>query len=68
MLDDLSRNVHVPTIGKHLSLKVELGRNRFTSLSRITLMYSTVSSKNLKIKIYRTIILPVVFMGVKLGR
>ena len=29
---------------------------------------SRLLSKNLKIKIYRTIILPVVFMGVKLGR
>jgi len=43
VLDDLSRNVHVPTTVKHLLLKVELGRNRFTSLSRITLMYGTVS-------------------------
>ena len=32
------------------------------------LLSSRLLSKNLKIKIYRTIILPVVFMGVKLGR
>ena len=63
MLDDLSRNVHVPTIVRHLLLKVELRRNRFTSLYGITLMYSTVSSKNLKIKIYRNINLPVVLYG-----
>ena len=63
MLDDLSRNVHVPTIVRHLLLKVELRRNRFTSLYGITLMYSMVSSKNLKIKIYRNINLPVVLYG-----
>ena len=32
------------------------------------LLSSSLLSKNLKIKIYRTIILPVLFMGVKLGR
>jgi UDP-galactopyranose mutase len=32
------------------------------------LLASRLLSKNLKIKIYRTIILLVVFMGVKLGR
>jgi hypothetical protein len=32
------------------------------------LLSSRLSSKNLKIKIYRTIILPVFCMGVKLGR
>ena len=32
------------------------------------LLSSRLLSKNLKIKIYRTVILPVVFMGVKLGR
>ena len=32
------------------------------------LLSSRLLSKNLKIKIYRTISLPVVFMGVKLGR
>ena len=32
------------------------------------LLSSRVLSKNLKIKIYRTIILPVFCMGVKLGR
>jgi hypothetical protein len=32
------------------------------------LVYSILLIKNLKIKIYTTIILPVVFMGVKLGR
>jgi hypothetical protein len=31
-------------------------------------MSSRLLSRNLKIKVYRTIILPVVFMGVKLGR
>ena len=41
-LDDLSRNVHVTTRVKHLLLKVELGRNRFPSISRITLIYVTV--------------------------
>jgi hypothetical protein len=30
-------------------------------------MYSSLLSKNVKIYIYRIIILPVVFMGVKLG-
>ena len=32
------------------------------------LLSSRLLSKNLKIKIYRTVILPVVCMGVKLGR
>jgi len=32
------------------------------------LLSSRLLSKNLEIKIYRTIILPIVFMGVKLGR
>jgi len=32
------------------------------------LLYCRLLSKNLKIKIYRTIILPVFCMGVKLGR
>ena len=32
------------------------------------LLFSRLLSRNLKIKIYRTIILPVVCMGVKLGR
>jgi len=32
------------------------------------LLSSRLLSKNLKIKIYRTIILPVFYMGVKLGR
>jgi hypothetical protein len=32
------------------------------------LLFSSLLSKNLKIKIYRNIILPVVSMGVKLGR
>ena len=32
------------------------------------LLSSRLLSKNLKIKTYRTIILPVVFLGVKLGR
>jgi len=31
-------------------------------------IYSRLLSKNLKIKIYRIIILPVFFIGVKLGR
>ena len=32
------------------------------------LLSSRLLSKNLKTEIYRTIILPIVFMGVKLGR
>jgi len=32
------------------------------------LLSSNLLPKNLKIKIYRTLILPIVFMGVKLGR
>jgi hypothetical protein len=32
------------------------------------LLSSSIKNKNTKIKIYRAIILPVVFMGVKLGR
>ena len=36
--------------------------------SEQNLLSSRLLSKNLKIKIYRTIILPIVSMGVKLGR
>jgi len=36
--------------------------------SEQNLLSSRLLSKNLKIKLYRTIILPVVCMGVKLGR
>jgi hypothetical protein len=41
----------------------------FDFLRTCIVFFSTgVGSKNLKIKIYRTIILPYVCMGVKLGR
>ena len=49
-------------------IKSRLGLGNACYHSVQNLLSSRLLSKNLKIKIYRTIILPVVFMGVKLGR
>jgi len=54
------------SIAKEIKSRLKSGNACYHSVQN--LLSSRLVSKNLKIKIYRTIILPVVFMGVKLGR
>ena len=50
----------------NIKSRLKLGNACYHSVQK--LLSSSLLSKNLKIKIYRTIILPVVCMDVKLGR
>jgi len=54
------------SIPEEIKSRVRSGNTRYHSVQY--LLSSRLLSKNLKIKIYRTIILPVVLYGVKLGR
>ena len=54
------------SIQEEIKIRVKLGNACYYSVQN--LLPSRLLSKNLKIKIYRTLILPVVFMGVKPGR
>jgi hypothetical protein len=51
----------------HEDIKITLISGKACYHSVKTLLCSRLLSKNVKIKIYKTIILPLVFMGVKLG-
>ena len=51
---------------EEIKIRFKLGNVCYDSLQN--LLSSSLLSKNLKIKIYRFIILPVVCVGVKLGR
>ena len=53
-------------IQEEIKSRLKLGNACYYSVQN--LLSTRLLSKNLKIKIYRTIILPVVFMGVKPGR
>jgi len=60
------------TLSNQISIQDEI-KNRLKSRNVCyhyvqNLLSSSLLSKNLKIKVYRTIILPVFCMGVKLGR
>ena len=54
------------SIVEEIKSRLRLGNACYYSVQN--LLSSRLLSKNLKIKIYRTIILPVFCMGVKLGR
>ena len=54
------------SIQEEIKSRLKLGNACYYSLQN--LLSSRLLSKNLKIKIYRTLILPVVCMGVKPGR
>ena len=54
------------SIEEEIKIRLKLGNACYHLVQN--LLSSSLRSKNLKIKIYRTIILPVVSMGVKLGR
>jgi len=54
------------SIHEEIKSKLKLGNVFYYSVQN--LLSSSLLSKNLKIKIYRTIILPLFCMGVKLGR
>ena len=54
------------SIHEEIKSKLKLGNVFYYSVQN--LLSSSLLSKNLKIKIYRTIILPFLCMGVKLGR
>ena len=54
------------SIAEEIKSRLSSGNACYHSVQN--LLSSKLLSKNLKIKIYRTKILPVVFMGVKLGR
>ena len=54
------------SIAEEIKSRLRSGNACYHSVQN--LLSSRLLSKNLKVKIYRTIILPVVFMGVKLGR
>ena len=54
------------SVQKEIKSRLKLGNACYHSVQ--DLLSSSLLSKNLKIKIYRTIILPVVCMDVKLGR
>jgi len=54
------------SIPEEIKSRLRIGNACYYSVQN--LLSSRLLSKNLKIKIYRTIILPVVYMGVKLGR
>ena len=54
------------SIQEEIKSRFKLGNACYYSVQNI--LSSRLLSKNLKIKIYRTIILPVVYMGVKPGR
>ena len=54
------------SIAEEIKSRLKSGNTCYRSMQN--LLFSRLLSKNLKINIYRTIILPVVFMGVKLGR
>ena len=54
------------SIPEEIKNRLRLGNAYYHSVQN--LLSSGLLSKNLKIKIYRTVILPVVWMGVKLGR
>ena len=54
------------SVEEEIKSRLKSGSACYHSVQNI-LSYSLLS-KNIKIKIYRTIILPVVFMSVKLGR
>ena len=54
------------SIQEEIKSRLKLGNACYYSVQ--SLLSSTLLSKNLKIKIYRTIIFPVVCMGVKPGR
>ena len=53
------------SIQKEIKRRLKLGNACYHSVQNI--LSSSLLSKNLKIKIYRTIIFPVVFMDVKIG-
>jgi len=53
-------------IREEIKSRLKLGNACYYSVQNI--LSSSLLFKNVKIKIYRTIILPVVFMGMKLGR
>ena len=53
------------SIQKDIKSRLKLGNACYHSVQNR--LSSSLLSKNLKIKIYRTVILPVVFMDVKLG-
>jgi len=57
---------HQNPIPEEIKIRLKSGNACYHSV--LNLLSSRLLSKNLKIKIYRTIILPVVCMGVKLGR
>jgi hypothetical protein len=52
----------------HAEIKSRLKSGNACYHSVQNILSSSLLSKNLKLKIYRTIIFPVVFMGVKFGR
>ena len=54
------------SIAEEIKSRLRSGNACYHSVQN--LLSSRLLSKNLKVKIHRTIILPVVFMGVKLGR
>jgi hypothetical protein len=54
------------SIQEEIKSRLNSGNVCYHSVQNI--LFSSLLSKNVKIKIYRTTILPVVFMGVKLGR
>ena len=54
------------SIAEEIKSRLKSGNACYHSVQNI--LSSTLLSKNLKIKIYRTVILPVFCMGVKLGR
>ena len=54
------------SIAEEIKSRLKSGNACYHSVQN--LLSSRLLSKNLKIKIYRTIIFPVVCMGVKLGR
>jgi len=53
------------SIEEEIKSRLKLGNTSYYSVQN--LLFSSLLSKKLKIKIYRNIILPVVLMGVKLG-
>jgi len=59
-------NCSVDSIPEEIKSRLRSGYTCYHSVQN--LLSSRFLSKNLKIKIYRTIILPVFCMGVKLGR
>jgi hypothetical protein len=73
-LQILSENISLPnknwtnqnSMQKEIKSRLKSGNACYHSVQNV--LCSRLLSKNMKIKIYRTIILPVVFMGVKLGR